>query len=54
MILLLAFLIVLLFAGIGFAVHLLWIVAIIFFFMWLVGYGLGRGENAGRHRFYRW
>src|SRR5579875_1814978 len=52
--LLLAFLIVLLFFGLGFALHFLWIVAVIFFVLWLVGYAIGRGESAGRHRFYRW
>lgn len=54
MLLLLAFLIVLLFAGLGFAIHLLWIVAVILLVFWVIGYALGRGENAGRHRFYRW
>jgi hypothetical protein len=54
MIILLAFLIVLLFAGLGFALHFLWFVAAIFFLVWLVGFALGRGESAGRHRFYRW
>jgi hypothetical protein len=54
MILLLALLLVLLFFGIGFAVHLLWIVAIVFFVLWLVGAAIGRGETAGHHRFYRW
>jgi hypothetical protein len=54
MILLLALLLVLLFAGIGFAVHFLWIVAVILFVLWLVGFALGRGESAGTHRFYRW
>src|SRR5579875_2142653 len=54
MLLLLAFLIVLLFFGLGFALHLLWILAAIFLVLWLVGYALGRGESAGRHRFYRW
>jgi hypothetical protein len=52
--LLLALLLVLLFAGFGFAAHLLWIVAVIFFVVWVVGFALGRGANAGRHRFYRW
>jgi Flp pilus assembly protein TadB len=52
--LLLAFIIVLLFFGLGFALHFLWIIAAIFLFLWLVGYAVGRGESAGRHRFYRW
>ncbi len=54
MLLLIAFLLVLLFFGVGFAIHFLWIVAVIFLVLWIVGYAIGRGENAGRHRFYRW
>jgi uncharacterized membrane protein len=52
--LVLAFLIVFLFFGLGFALHVLWILAVIFFALWLVGFAVGRGERAGRHRFYRW
>ena len=33
--------------------HFSWIIAAIFFVIWLVGFGLGRGESAGRHHFYR-
>lgn len=51
---LLAFVIVLLFFGLGFAIHLLWIIAVIFFALWIIGYAIGRGERAGRHRFFRW
>jgi hypothetical protein len=51
---LLALLLVLLFFGLGFALHVLWVVAVIFFIVWLIGLALGRGESAGRHRFYRW
>ncbi len=54
MLLLLALLLVLLFFGLGFAVHLLWIVAVIFAVVWIVGFALGRGESSGRHHFYRW
>lgn len=54
MLLLLAFLVVLLFAGLGFAVHLLWIVAVVLLVFWVIGFALGRGESSGRHRFYRW
>jgi hypothetical protein len=54
MVLLLVLIIVLLFFGLGFALHLLWIAAVIFALFWLVGAALGRGETAGRHRFYRW
>jgi hypothetical protein len=51
---LLAFLFVLLFFGLGFAIHLLWVIAVIFLVLWLIGYAIGRGERARRHRFYRW
>jgi lysylphosphatidylglycerol synthetase-like protein (DUF2156 family) len=54
MVLILALLLVLVLFGAGFAVHLLWIAAVIFAVVWLVGVALGRGEGAGRHRFYRW
>jgi hypothetical protein len=54
MILILALLVVLLFFGIGFAAHLLWIVAAVLLVLWLVGLAIGRGESAGSHRFYRW
>lgn len=53
-VLLLAFLVVLLLFGLGFAIHLLWIAAVVFFILWLVGFALGRRESAGAHRFYRW
>lgn len=54
MLLLVALLIVLLFAGLGFALHLLWIVAVVLLVLWLVGFAVGRGESAGSHRFYKW
>jgi hypothetical protein len=54
MLILLALLLVLIFAGAGFAVHVLWIAAVVLFIAWLIGVGLGRGESAGSHRFYRW
>ncbi len=54
MLFILLLLLVLLFAGIGFAAHFLWILAVVFFVFWLAGVAFGRGESAGRHRFYRW
>jgi hypothetical protein len=54
MVLLLALLLVLIFFGLGFAVHLLWIAAVVLLVLWLVGFAIGRGESAGTHRFYRW
>jgi hypothetical protein len=54
MVLILGLLLVLILFGAGFAVHLLWVAAVIFAVLWLVGFALGRGEGAGQHHFYRW
>lgn len=54
MIVLFALLLVLVLFGAGFALHVLWILAVVFFLAWLVGVAIGRGENAGNHKFYRW
>ena len=54
MLLILALLLVLILFGAGFAVHLLWIAAVVFAVLWLVGFAVGRGEGAGHHHFYRW
>jgi hypothetical protein len=54
MLVVLALIVVLLFAGLGFTLHLLWIVAAVLLVLWLVGLVIGRGEGAGRHGFYRW
>lgn len=51
---LLVLLIALLFAGLGFALHVLWIVAAIFFVFWLVGFAFGRGRTEGSRGWYRW
>jgi len=32
-------------AGVGFAIHLLWIIAAVFFIAWLVGLALGSGRK---------
>ena len=53
MIVLLALLLVLLLFGVGFTAHFVWIVAVIVFFVWIIGLALGRGSG-GRHHFYRW
>jgi hypothetical protein len=45
-------LLVLIFAGAGFALHILWVLAVIFFVFWLIGVALGRGASAGNHKFY--
>jgi membrane protein YdbS with pleckstrin-like domain len=50
----LVLLLVVIFAGLGFALHVLWIIAAVLFVLWLVGFALGKGENAGRRSWYRW
>ena len=47
LIILLALLVLLLF-GAGFAVHLLWIAAVVLAVVWVVGFTLSRGESASR------
>ncbi len=45
----------LLFVGLGFLVHLLWIAAVIFAVVWFVGWAFGKGESHGRRQWYgRW
>lgn len=55
-IILLVLLLALILGGLGFAAHVLWIVAAVVFIAWLVGFGLARGEGAGGRgaRWYRW
>jgi hypothetical protein len=36
------------FVGVGFAVHLLWILAVVFFCFWLAGFAFSRGHRSGR------
>lgn len=36
--------------GAGFAVHLLWVFAAVFFFFWVAGYAFGRGRNRAARR----
>ena len=51
---LLVLILALLFGALGFAVHVLWIVAVVILVFWLVGFALGRGESAGARGWYRW
>jgi hypothetical protein len=46
-IIVLALLAIILF-GVGFAVHLLWIAALVVAAVWVVSFALSRGEGAGR------
>ena len=43
-------LLALLFGAFGFAVHILWVVAVIMLIAWLVGFAFRSGEG----RWYRW
>ena len=43
-------LLILLFGGVGFSVHFLWIVAVVLLIVWLLGFGMRSGES----RWYRW
>jgi len=54
MVIIVVLLLVLLVAGVGFAVHVLWVLAAVLLVLWLVGLVLGRLEGAGKHRFFRW
>jgi hypothetical protein len=38
------------FVGVGFAAHLLWILAVVFFFFWLAGFAFARGTRHGGRR----
>ena len=48
---LLVLLLAILFGGLGFALHALWIVAAIILVAWLAGFALRLGEGS---RWYRW
>lgn len=49
-------LIALLLGGLGFAVHVLWWIALVVLVVWLLGFVLRAAETGGgpRHRWYRW
>jgi hypothetical protein len=54
-VILLVLLLALLLGGLGFAVHALWIVAVIVFVAWLIGFGVAQGAGSGgKARWYRW
>jgi hypothetical protein len=54
MIVLFALLVVLVVAGLGFTLHILWVLAAVLLVLWVIGFALGRGKNAGSRHFYRW
>jgi hypothetical protein len=54
-ILLLVLLLALILGGLGFAVHVLWWIALIVLIVWVVGFfARGTATGGGRSRWYRW
>lgn len=55
-IILIALLVVLILGGLGFAIHVLWWLALAALIIWLVGFLVRGGESARtrRHRWYYW
>ncbi len=50
-------LILLVFGGLGFAAHILWIALVVALVLWVLGFVVGSGERAavgGRRGWYRW
>jgi len=52
-IILVALLIVLLLGGLGFAIHVLWWIALAALILWLLGFFM-RSGSGGSRRWYRW
>ncbi len=53
-IILLVLLLALVLGGLGFAIHILWWIALIVLVIWLVGFLVRVGEGGSRSRWYRW
>jgi hypothetical protein len=52
---LLVLLLALVLGGLGFAVHVLWWIAVVVFVLWLIGFAIRGAETGGRRRWYgRW
>ncbi len=51
---LLVLLLALILGGLGFAVHVLWWIALVVLAIWLVGFLVRVGEGSTRSRWYRW
>jgi len=51
---LLVLLLALLLGGLGFAVHILWWIALIVLVVWVLGFLFRAGEGGSRSRWYRW
>jgi hypothetical protein len=53
-IILLVLLLALILGGLGFAVHILWWIALVVLVLWLVGFLFRSAEGGSRRRWYRW
>ena len=53
-VILLVLLLALILGGLGFAVHVLWWIALAVLIVWLVGFVVRAGEGTARGRWYRW
>ena len=53
-IILLVLLLAIILGGLGFAIHVLWWIALAVLVIWLIGFLVRVGEGATRSRWYRW
>jgi membrane protein YdbS with pleckstrin-like domain len=53
-IILLVLLLALILGGLGFAIHILWWIALVVLVIWLIGFVVRLGEGGSRGRWYRW
>jgi hypothetical protein len=51
---LLVLLLALILGGLGFAIHILWWIALIVLVIWVLGFLVRVGEGSSRGRWYRW
>jgi hypothetical protein len=51
---LLVLLLALILGGLGFAIHILWWIALVVLVIWGIGFLVRVGEGTGRSRWYRW
>ena len=50
----LVLLLALILGGLGFAIHILWWIALVVLVIWLIGFAVRMGEGTSRGRWYRW
>jgi membrane protein YdbS with pleckstrin-like domain len=53
-VILLVLLLAIILGGLGFAIHVLWWIALAVLVLWLVGFAVRVGEGTSRSRWYRW